>query len=180
MTIGERIKERRIQLGFSVDELAQKIGKNRATIYRYESNDIENFPITILEPLAKVLETTPSYLMGWEEKPNPTFSFYLDMQLGLLGYSIEYDEEGNVTLFDKDEAYEITDNDVRELRNSVSSYIQFKLQEIKVRSKKCTASSVQKFRASSQVLNAAQKRTDIEIPEGVDTSENDIMKDDNF
>lgn len=158
MTIGERIKERRIQLGFSVDELAQKIGKNRATIYRYESNDIENFPTTILEPLAKVLETTPSYLMGWDEKPNPSFSFYLDMQLSLLGYSIEYDSEGNVTLFYKDEAYEITDHDVRELRNSVSSYIQFKLQEIKSRSKKYKTAPVPKLRA-------AHERTDIEYTE---------------
>lgn len=34
--------------------------------------------------------------------------------------------------------------------------------------------------SDAQLLNAAQKRTDIEIPEGTDTSEDDIMKDDNF
>lgn len=69
MTIGERIKQRRIHLGYTVDELAQKIGKNRATVYRYESNDIENFPTTVLEPLSKALETTPAYLMGWDDDP---------------------------------------------------------------------------------------------------------------
>ena len=47
--IGERIKNRRKMLGLSVDELAETIGKNRATIYRYESNEIENMSITILE-----------------------------------------------------------------------------------------------------------------------------------
>lgn len=67
MTVGERIKARRIELGLSVDLLAEKIGKNRATIYRYESNEIENMSIVILEPLAKALDTTPAYLMGWEE-----------------------------------------------------------------------------------------------------------------
>lgn len=68
MTIGERIKERRKQLGLTVDELSERLGKNRATIYRYESNEIEKLPTTVLEPLAKVLETTPAYLMGWEEE----------------------------------------------------------------------------------------------------------------
>ncbi len=71
MKIGERIKQRRMFLGMSVDELAEKLQKNRATIYRYESNDIEKLPTTVLEPLAEALKTTPGYLMGWEEaKPN--------------------------------------------------------------------------------------------------------------
>lgn len=67
MTIGERIKERRKQLGLTVDELSERLGKNRATIYRYESNEIEKLPTTVLEPLAKALGVTPAYLMGWEE-----------------------------------------------------------------------------------------------------------------
>lgn len=67
MTTGERIKSRRVQLGLSVDELAARLGKNRATVYRYENNDITNFPAKVLEPLAKVLVTTPAALMGWGE-----------------------------------------------------------------------------------------------------------------
>lgn len=67
MNIGQRIKNRRLELGLSVDEVAAKIGKNRATVYRYESRDIEDLPISILEPLAKALLTTPSYLMGWTD-----------------------------------------------------------------------------------------------------------------
>ncbi len=67
MTIGNRIKNRRKEINLSVDEVAEKLNKNRATIYRYESDEIENLPITILEPLAKILNTTPAYLMGWDE-----------------------------------------------------------------------------------------------------------------
>jgi len=67
MNVGERIKERRQYLGMSADELADKLGKNRATIYRYESAEIENLPLNILEPLAKALDVTPSYLMGWDK-----------------------------------------------------------------------------------------------------------------
>ncbi len=65
MNTGDRIKQRRIELGLTADELANRIGKSRATIYRYENGDIENMPTTILEPLAKALNTTPADLMGW-------------------------------------------------------------------------------------------------------------------
>ena len=65
MNTGDRIKQRRIELGLTADDLANKIGKSRATIYRYENGDIENMPTPILEPLAKALDTTPADLMGW-------------------------------------------------------------------------------------------------------------------
>ena len=75
MTIGERIKKRRTEIGMTVDDLADAIGKNRATIYRYESADIEKLPITILEPLAKVLRTTPAELMGWSKDESNISAF---------------------------------------------------------------------------------------------------------
>ena len=68
MSVGKRIKERRNELQMSVDELATKLKKNRATIYRYEKGDIENMPIDIIESMAKALDTTPQYLMGWDKK----------------------------------------------------------------------------------------------------------------
>lgn len=68
MDVGKRIKERRKELNMSVDELAQKLNKNRTTVYRYEKGDIENLPMDILGPLAEVLNTTPAYLMGWDNK----------------------------------------------------------------------------------------------------------------
>lgn len=68
MTIGERIRLRRQELRMSADELAAKLGKNRATIYRYESNDIENLPISIIPELSKALNCSEAYLMGWQEK----------------------------------------------------------------------------------------------------------------
>lgn len=67
MTIGERIKARRLEIGLSVDQVAEKIGKNRATVYRYESNEIEKYTLDVLIPLAEALRTSPAYLMGWED-----------------------------------------------------------------------------------------------------------------
>lgn len=78
MDVGKRIKERRIELNISVDELAKRLNKNRTTVYRYEKGDIENLPIDILGPLAKALNTTPAYLMGWDSKPNSTIKTITD------------------------------------------------------------------------------------------------------
>ena len=70
MDVGKRIKERRKELNMSVEELAKRLNKNRTTVYRYEKGDIENLPIDILGPLSQALDTTPAYLMGWDDKPN--------------------------------------------------------------------------------------------------------------
>ena len=67
MTIGERIKARRLELGLSIEDLGKILGKNRTTVYRYETGYIENLPIEIIKPIAEALRTTPQYLMGWEK-----------------------------------------------------------------------------------------------------------------
>lgn len=69
MNVGKRIQARRKKLNLSVDDLAKRLGKNRTTIYRYEKGDIENLPLDALKPLAEILETSPAYLMGWEDTP---------------------------------------------------------------------------------------------------------------
>ena len=75
MTIGQRIKSRRMELGMTVDELAEKLGKNRATVYRYESDEIKNMPLQTLVPLAKALRTTPADLMGDYSTAKMTYTY---------------------------------------------------------------------------------------------------------
>lgn len=70
MTVGQRIKARREECGLSVIDLAERLGKARSTIYRYEGDEIQDMPITVLEPLAEALSTTPAYLMGWSDDPH--------------------------------------------------------------------------------------------------------------
>lgn len=65
-TIGKNIKNRRLELKMTVDEVAEKLNKNRATIYRYENGEIENLSVSVMIPLAKILHTTPAKLLGLE------------------------------------------------------------------------------------------------------------------
>lgn len=66
---GKRIKDRRVQLKIGVQEMADRLGKNRATVYRYESDQIDDMPSTVLQHIADVLGTTPAYLMGFTDDP---------------------------------------------------------------------------------------------------------------
>ena len=69
MTTGERLKRLRKEKGLSADELGAMIGKDRSTIYRYERGDIENATVDVIPKLAKALQTTPQYILGWDKKP---------------------------------------------------------------------------------------------------------------
>lgn len=68
MTAGQRMKLKRKELGLSAEYLAEKLGLSPATIYRYENGDIEKVPGNILQPLCRILNTSPAYLMGWEDE----------------------------------------------------------------------------------------------------------------
>lgn len=67
MTIGKRIRDLRIKQGLSQTELGEKIGVQRSRMNKYENESVATIKKDIVEKLAQVLNTTPSYLMGWEE-----------------------------------------------------------------------------------------------------------------
>ena len=62
-TIGERIKLLRKKRGYNQKELANLLGKSLRTIQKYESGEIE-VSIAMINELAKVLDTTSTYLLG--------------------------------------------------------------------------------------------------------------------
>ena len=101
MHIGNRIKARRTELKMSADSLAKLIGKDRSTVYRYESGDIDKVSSEILITLANALQTTPSYLIGLDTKEEETIATFvasegrhLDTWCHELGH-IEFTDEEN-------------------------------------------------------------------------------------
>lgn len=74
MATGERIKYKRKEQRISADMLAKKIGVSRSTIFRYENGDIEKVTLRSLEPIARVLNTSVAYLMGWEDDAEASLS----------------------------------------------------------------------------------------------------------
>ena len=67
MTLGERIKAARLKKGYSQAELAELLGyKSRSSINKIEVEG-RDIPRSSIVKFAKVLDVTPSYLMGWEQ-----------------------------------------------------------------------------------------------------------------
>lgn len=66
LQIYQNIKRRRIELGMTQQELADKTGyADKSAIARVEAGQIK-IPVSKIELFARVLRTTPSDLMGWE------------------------------------------------------------------------------------------------------------------
>ena len=170
MTIGNRIKERRIELGLSADDLADRIGKSRATVYRYENGDIENMPTTVLEPLAKALETTPADLMGWESDESlcemTIFQDEIEDYLQELGEFLYYNTNHKV-LFDS--IMEVKTKDI-ELARQMLDRINGKYSD-KVVSIEDARAEYMNADAANAIQNASTEAK---------KHDEDIMDDDNF
>lgn len=66
MEIGERIRQRRVELNMTQDELAKKVGyKSRSSIQKIES--ARTLPLKKVSLVAKALDCSPSSLMGWTD-----------------------------------------------------------------------------------------------------------------
>ena len=67
MNIGERIKMLRLKKGMTQEELAIKLGyKSKSSVAHIENG--RDIPRSMVVTLAKILETTPAFLMGWEDE----------------------------------------------------------------------------------------------------------------
>lgn len=65
------LKNRRLELGISQDELAQRLGyKTRSSINKIEKG-INDVPRKKVDDFADALQTTPAALLGWEAAPAP-------------------------------------------------------------------------------------------------------------
>lgn len=155
MEIGDRIKSRREELGMSQEELAKKVGyKSRSSVNKIET-DGRGLPQNKIVMFAKALQTSPAYLMGWidiAEENKPT--------------------KEELELFRKN-TYE----------NLVIAEMKKMNQKGKVKLLDTAREMVCNplYNPNYEVeVNAAHARTDIDIPEDIDTSDNDIMDDENF
>lgn len=161
MTVGERIKEVRKKTGMSQVDFADKINASKQTLYKYENNLITNIPSDKIEAVAKVGRVSPAYLMGWE-----------DISDGDIG-----------NMFTNDNLFKTIDN-ISALSSQEKNHFHKYLQLLETNQKKADdyvehLLSVQQMDTELQ-LNAAHTRTDIDIPENIDTTDNDIMDDENF
>ena len=68
MEVKDIIRNRRLELDLTLEQIAQRVGVSKPTVMRWENGDIENMRADKIAKLAKALNTTPVYLMGWTDE----------------------------------------------------------------------------------------------------------------
>lgn len=69
MTVGDRIRKRRLELKLTQEELALKVGyTSRSAIARIESGSNQLRQEMIIT-FANALNVTPEYILGWDSSP---------------------------------------------------------------------------------------------------------------
>lgn len=84
-TIGERIKQLRLEKNLTLEQLAERIGSTRQTVHRYETGEISNIPSDKIELIAKSLMSSPAYIMGWS-----SFLTKKDFELEIQQINLHY------------------------------------------------------------------------------------------
>ena len=63
-TIGQRIKKARKDAGLTLQQVGEAIGVTKTTVQKYEYGIVTKFSRSRIMDLAKVLNTSPAYLLG--------------------------------------------------------------------------------------------------------------------
>ena len=68
MTMAERIKERRKAMSLTQEELAERLGLQKSAIAKYENGRVQNIKRPVIAMMAKILDCSPAYLMGFDDE----------------------------------------------------------------------------------------------------------------
>lgn len=94
-TMSDRIKERRVAMGLTQEELAEKLGLQKSAIAKYENGRVENIKRSVIKNMAEILHCKPSYLLAFEDEP--VIMLYY-MQLNDLGQKTATEQVRLLTL----------------------------------------------------------------------------------
>lgn len=62
--LGNRIRQRRIKLGLTLEGLAKKVGSSKSYIWELENKDIARPSAEKIDAIAQALDTTAAYLVA--------------------------------------------------------------------------------------------------------------------
>ena len=121
---GDRIKQCRLACHLTQDEVAQKLGIAKQTIFKYETGLITNIPLENLEHLSRLFHVPPEYLAGWKDSI-PVLSLPRKDETQLLSLYRELPDDGKALLLRQAIAakimYETEDETALKLAESDSS-----------------------------------------------------------
>lgn len=85
MTLGEKIRKRRIELNMTMDDLGNAIGVQRSAINKYEKGMITDLKRSTIQALATALQVSPLYLLDDDDDDQERLeALHQNPSLGLL------------------------------------------------------------------------------------------------
>lgn len=161
MEIGQKIKTLREEKGMTLEELGNKVGVGKSTVRKWETGMIANMRRDKIAKVASALETSPAYLMGWEQ---------IDSNFS--------GKEAPKEIYDKSQ-------------NNVSKFHREHKELLDIYEKLSSSNQKRVFTYSKNLLmnqqmeeeltvQAAHERTDIEVTDEMRQHDDDIMDDENF
>ena len=66
ISVKDILKDRRLELELTLEDVAKRVGVSPATISRWESGDIANMRRDRIAALAEALQISPAVIMGWD------------------------------------------------------------------------------------------------------------------
>ena len=67
MDMCDKIKKLRAEQGLTLEQVGKMVGVGKSTVRKWENGQIANMRRDKIAKLATALNTTPAFLMGWEE-----------------------------------------------------------------------------------------------------------------
>lgn len=139
MEMADRIKERRKAMGFTQTELGEKLGLQASAIAKYENGRVENIKRSTIADMAKVLECSPAYLMGWSDfvedvDGNEKYNVYVNVPASSANEAIFVAMKGMLEITGyKEMAKSLTQDEALELYKSLNFDEVVTLDQLKLR-----------------------------------------------
>lgn len=99
MTMGDRIKERRIMAHLTQDEFGKLLGVQKSAVAKWENGRVENIKRSTIQRMAEILECSPVYLMGFN-KEEPVNLQLTGAESSILKLFRNLNQEGKEKLID--------------------------------------------------------------------------------
>lgn len=73
--MSERIHNKRNEMGWTMEELAEKLGVNKSSVSKWENSQVDNIKRTYIAKMAELFHVKPSWLMGYDSESDITLTY---------------------------------------------------------------------------------------------------------
>lgn len=101
----QRLKQRRLQLDMTLEDVGNIVGISRSAVQKYEKGIIKNVYVSMVEQFSKALRCNPAYLLGWVDIPeieSPTREVLIlsTSETGIINNFRDLNQEGQEKITD--------------------------------------------------------------------------------